>query len=85
MLSVNICDSVSYAIVSIVTLFQCVGVFCFSPLQGHPFMASLTENRPLLYSLLISASVLFVLASGMFPDLSAMFEIELFTEEVSSL
>ena len=48
-------------------------------------MASLTENRPLLYSLLISASVLFVLASGMFPDLSAMFEIELFTEEVSSL
>ena len=60
-------------------------MFCFSPLQGHPFMASLTENRPLLYSLLISASVLFVLASGMFPDLSAMFEIELFTEEVSSL
>ena len=58
---------------------------CFSPLQGHPFMASLNENRPLLYSLLISASVLFVLASGMFPDLSAMFEIELFTEEVSSL
>ena len=51
-------------------------------LQGHPFMASLTENRPLLYSLLISASVLFVLASGFFPDLSAMFEIEIFTEEV---
>ena len=45
-------------------------------------MASLIENKPLLYSLLISASVVFVLASGMFPDLSAMFEIESFTEEV---
>ena len=48
-------------------------------------MASLTENRPLLYSLLISASVLFVLASGLFPDLSAMFEIEVFSEEVSDM
>ena len=47
-------------------------------------MASLTENRPLLFSLLVSASVVFVLASGLFPDLSAMFEIEVFTEEVST-
>ncbi len=46
-------------------------------------MASLTENRPLLYSLLISASVLILLASGLFPDLSAMFEIETFSDEVS--
>ena len=45
-------------------------------------MASLTENRPLLYSLLVSAGVVFMLASGQAPDLSAMFEIELFTEEV---
>lgn len=49
--------------------------------KGHPFMASLTENRPLLYSLLVSASALFVLASGLFPDISATFEIEVFSEE----
>ena len=48
-------------------------------------MASLTENRPLLYSLLVSASALFVLASGLFPDISAMFEIEVFSEEVCSM
>jgi len=50
--------------------------------QGHPFMASLRENKPLLYSLLISTTVLFVLASGFLPDLSATFEITPFTEEV---
>ena len=50
--------------------------------QGHPFMASLRENKPLLYSLLVSTTVLFVLASGFLPDLSATFEITPFTEEV---
>ena len=45
-------------------------------------MASLTENRPLLYSLFIAGGVIFVLASGLFPDVSAMFEIETFTEDV---
>ena len=51
--------------------------------QGHPFMASLTENRPLLYSLLATASVTFVLASGLVPELSASLEVTPFTAEVS--
>ena len=50
--------------------------------QGHPFMASLTENKPLLYSLIVSASAVFVLASGLIPDLNASLQIETFTEEV---
>ncbi len=45
-------------------------------------MASLTENKPLMYSLLVSASVLVVLASGVFPDLSEWFEVTVFPEEV---
>lgn len=46
-------------------------------------MASLTENKPLLYSLIASAAVLFVLASGIVPDMAASLEIAPFTEEVS--
>lgn len=46
-------------------------------------MASLSENRPLLISVGISASVLVLLASGIAPDLSATFEIVSFTSEVS--
>ena len=45
-------------------------------------MASLTENKPLLYSLFGSAGAVFVLASGLIPDLSASLQIETFTEEV---
>lgn len=48
-------------------------------------MASLTENRPLLYSLLVTASTVFILASGLVPDLSATLEITPFTDEVSIL
>jgi len=45
-------------------------------------MASLRENKPLAYSLIASAVVVFVLASGFLPDLSASLEISSFTEEV---
>lgn len=48
-------------------------------------MASLTENKPLLYSLLASASVVLVLASGLIPDLSASLQIEAFPEEVCKI
>ena len=51
--------------------------------QGRPFMESLTENKPLFYSLLVSGSVLFSLASGLLPDLSAYFELVEFPTEVS--
>ena len=48
-------------------------------------MASLRENKPLLYSLVISASVVFVLASGIVPELSEWLEIAPFSDEVCSV
>ena len=47
-------------------------------------MASLRENRPLLISILVSATVVLIIASGVMPDLSATFEIVSFTPEVSN-
>lgn len=49
--------------------------------KGHPFMESLRQNKALLYSLLVSAAVVFALASGIMPDLSASLEIVSFTDE----
>lgn len=46
-------------------------------------MASLTENKPLLYSLLATTTVLFVLAAGLVPELSVFLEITSFTDEVT--
>lgn len=45
-------------------------------------MESLRENKALLYSLLVSAAVVFVLALGVLPDLSASLQIVNFTDEV---
>lgn len=44
-------------------------------LQGHPFMESLLENKPMLYSLLFSGSAVFTLASGISPELTEKFEL----------
>ncbi|VDN02745.1 unnamed protein product [Thelazia callipaeda] len=43
--------------------------------RGRPFMESLLENRSMLYSLLVSGSAVFVLASGIFPELTEKFEL----------
>uniref|UniRef100_A0A0R3S755 Cation_ATPase_C domain-containing protein n=1 Tax=Elaeophora elaphi TaxID=1147741 RepID=A0A0R3S755_9BILA len=43
--------------------------------RGHPFMESLLENKPMLYSLLFSGSAVFTLASGMSPELAEKFEL----------
>jgi manganese-transporting P-type ATPase len=51
-------------------------------LQGEPFMESLTANRPLLYSVLLSGGAVFALALGLMPDLSHQFEIVPFPHEV---
>ncbi len=48
-------------------------------------MASLTENKPLFISLIISAAVTFILAAGVAPDLSASLEITPFSEDVRSV
>ena len=51
--------------------------------QGHPFMESLTENRPLLYSLFGSMAFMFALVLDVTPEINDQFEIVHFTEEVS--
>uniref|UniRef100_A0A1I8ELJ2 Cation-transporting ATPase n=3 Tax=Wuchereria bancrofti TaxID=6293 RepID=A0A1I8ELJ2_WUCBA len=43
--------------------------------RGHPFMESLLENKPMLYSLLFSGSAVFALASGISPELTEKFEL----------
>uniref|UniRef100_A0A8R1XXK9 Cation-transporting ATPase n=1 Tax=Onchocerca volvulus TaxID=6282 RepID=A0A8R1XXK9_ONCVO len=43
--------------------------------RGHPFMESLLENKPMLYSLLFSGSAVFALASGISPELLEKFEL----------
>ena len=53
-------------------------------IQGHPFMVGLTANKPLMYSLLITTSVILMLATGLVPDLCEWFEIVEFPLEVSS-
>ncbi len=69
-----------------VPLLSCFLVCCLPVVlyahQGHPFMASLTENKPLLVSLVISAVATFVLASGIIPEISATFEITPFSDDV---
>ena len=50
--------------------------------QGHPFMVSLVDNKPLLYSILVTATVVLVLAAGLFPDLSAYLQVVDFPNEV---
>ncbi|XP_026487368.2 endoplasmic reticulum transmembrane helix translocase [Vanessa tameamea] len=46
--------------------------------RGEPFMEGLRDNKPLLYSILISGGVVFALATGVLPDLSNLFEIVYF-------
>ncbi|CAG9121353.1 unnamed protein product [Plutella xylostella] len=46
--------------------------------RGEPFMEGLRENKPLLYSIVVSGGVVLALAAGALPDLSSMFEIVYF-------
>ena len=48
-------------------------------------MASLRENTPLLYSLLISSVSVALLASGLVPDAMTQFELVEFPAEVSTI
>ncbi|XP_071487293.1 endoplasmic reticulum transmembrane helix translocase-like [Diadema antillarum] len=49
--------------------------------KGHPFMESLRDNKPLLYSLFFSTMAVFALVSGVVPDISDQFEIVEFTTD----
>lgn len=53
--------------------------------KGHPFMESLLENRPLLYSIAGSVMAIFALVSGAVPDAAQQFAIVDFPPEVSCL
>lgn len=43
--------------------------------RGEPFMESLKENKPLLYSLIFSGGAITLLASGTVPELTEQFEL----------
>lgn len=53
--------------------------------QGHPFMESLAENKPLLYSVMASGGAILALAMGIVPDIANQFEIVDFPPDVSLL
>ena len=48
-------------------------------------MESLSENKPLLYSLMFSCSGIIVLASGIIPDISQQFQLVALPGEVGVL
>ncbi|XP_074654024.1 endoplasmic reticulum transmembrane helix translocase-like [Tubulanus polymorphus] len=66
----NLLNSVVY----LISMTMQVSTFAVN-YRGHPFMESLTENKPLLYSLLCSGSAVIALASGFIPELAQQFEI----------
>uniref|UniRef100_A0A131XZR5 Endoplasmic reticulum transmembrane helix translocase n=2 Tax=Ixodes ricinus TaxID=34613 RepID=A0A131XZR5_IXORI len=53
--------------------------------RGYPFMESLTENRPLLYSLLISGLSVVSLVAGIMPDVARQFEIVHFPRDMQTI
>ena len=63
-------------------MLTCLRVWCG---QGHPFMESLSENRPLLYSIVTSLVVVFTMAAGVMPDLNDQFSVVQFPQDVSTI
>lgn len=51
-------------------------------LKGRPFMESLFENRPMLFSVLGSGISVFILASNIMPAFNEKFELVNFSNEV---
>lgn len=49
--------------------------------RGEPFMEGLRDNKPLLYSIVLSGGTVLALAAGLLPELSNMFEIVYFTPD----
>ncbi|CEF67827.1 Cation-transporting P-type ATPase family and Cation-transporting P-type ATPase, subfamily V and P-type ATPase, A domain and HAD-like domain and P-type ATPase, cytoplasmic domain N-containing protein [Strongyloides ratti] len=49
--------------------------------RGRPFMESLIENKPLLYSIIAATSVVFTLASNAAPDMTNYFELVQFPDD----
>ena len=67
--------------VYIISLSLQVSTFAINH-KGHPFMESLKENKPLLYSIIFSASAAVGLACRTIPDLNEQFQIVDFPSDV---
>lgn len=67
--------------VYIISLSLQVATFAIN-YKGHPFMESLRENKPLLYSIIFSASSVAALAGRLSPEFSDQFQIVEFPVEV---
>jgi manganese-transporting P-type ATPase len=61
-------------VVFLITSVQQVTVF-FVNLQGRPFMTGVTENRPLLYSMIATFVLTFMFASESVPGLNRYFQL----------
>ena len=68
--------------VFIISLSLQVATFAIN-YKGHPFMESLKENKPLLYSILFSASAVVILACRLMPEMSDQFQIVEFPNDVN--
>ena len=69
------------SVVFLVSNVQQVTVFVVN-LQGHPFMTGLTENRPLLWSLIATFILTFMFASESVPSLNKYFQLVPFPDEI---
>jgi len=67
-------------VVFLVSSVQQVTVF-FVNLQGRPFMTGVTENRPLLWSLVATFILTFMFASETVPGLNRYFQLVAFPDE----
>lgn len=68
------------SVVFLVSNVQQVTVFVVN-LQGHPFMTGLTENKPLLWSLIATFILTFMFASESVPSLNKYFQLVPFPGE----
>jgi len=69
-------------VVFLVSGVQQVTVFVVN-LQGRPFMTGVTENRPLLYSLLMTFILVFMFASESVPAMNRYFQLIPFPDEAT--
>lgn len=61
-------------VIFLITIVQDVTVI-FVNLQGPPFMTSVTQNRPLLWSLIATFILTFMFASETFPEMNRYFQL----------